>query len=66
MIRRLVFNNITLGMMRVAKKDSSNEYYYLPVWDFIGHYGESNGGTEMSFLTINAIDGSLVDRGLGY
>ncbi len=58
-------NRVTLGMMRVAKKDSTSEYYYLPVWDFLGDYGSSDS-TKISLLTLNAIDGSVIDRGLGY
>jgi hypothetical protein len=64
-------NRITLGMMRVAKKDSSGEYMYVPVWDFFGNYiyqRESDSYSERacSMLTINATDGSIIDRGLGY
>ena len=68
-INRIVFN-----MMRVAQKESSDSYYYLPVWDFLGKTVDNNMETqeddvpvsEKSFLTINAIDGSIIDRGLGY
>ena len=53
----------------------------VPVWDFFGSfegfYTEEqqvqgapetfgNYDTNMSYLTINAIDGSVIDRGLGY
>ncbi len=64
-------DKITLGMMHVAKKYNQNEFLYIPVWDFFGHhiYGnESNSPYEKacSLLTVNAIDGSIIDRGLGY
>ena len=64
-------DRITLGMMRVAKKDTSGEYMYVPVWDFFGNYiyqRESDTYSERacSMLTLNAIDGSIIDRGLGY
>lgn len=65
-------SKITLGMMRVAKKDSMEEYMYIPVWDFFGHYiierdnSDSYSERACSMLTINAIDGSIIDRGLGY
>lgn len=52
-------SNITLGYMRVTNKDSSG-YTLIPVWDFIS---DNNG---QSLLTINAVDGSLIDRSLGY
>ena len=63
--KTISINRITLGMMRIAKQDSTTEYYYLPVWDFIGVYG-SGDDAKTSFLTLNAINGSIVDRGLGY
>lgn len=62
-----------LGMMRVAQPDDPNHALLIPVWDFYGKrtidsYGEV---TEMnnphrSYLTINAIDGTIIDRYLGY
>ncbi len=65
----VIIKQIKLGMMRV--KLSENSYVMLPVWDFIGDWtsvynGEKNGQYGMSFLTINAIDGSVIDRNLGY
>lgn len=49
----------------------------IPVWDFFGSMtseSEYNGETESntskdpneSFLTINAVDGSIINRNLGY
>jgi len=49
----------------------------VPVWDFFGEYendfgeGEKTGGTLVreeynSFLTINAVDGTVVNRESGY
>ncbi len=40
------------------------EQMYIPVWDFYGHY--ENSTAEISFLTLNAIDGTSIDRALGY
>lgn len=72
--RDVAISEITLTMMRVARIDTDDEYYYLPVWDFIGYFGdkadpnisEDNPSMTKSFLTLNAIDGSVIDRGLGY
>lgn len=72
--KTIEINKIVLNMMRVAEKDSPDSYYYLPVWDFLGGTVVSAAEisedavpvSEKSFLTINAIDGSIVDRGLGY
>lgn len=65
----IIIKEIKLGVMRVKLVD--NSYAMLPVWDFIGDWtsvynGEKNGQYGMSFLTINAIDGSVIDRNLGY
>ena len=71
--------DIRLSYMRVKKQNSSS-YYLLPVWDFIGYQihewdsGRSVGETDysrilyknLSILTINAVDGSIVSRDLGY
>jgi hypothetical protein len=75
----LKINRVELSMMRIAKPDS-DEYLVIPVWDFYGGSIEPttsddtdeeclNELTEFygrSFLTINAIDGSVIDRKLGY
>jgi hypothetical protein len=42
----------------------------VPVWDFFGVITGANGDItddpERSLLTINAVDGSIIDRDLGY
>ncbi len=60
---------VQLGMMRCRL--SEDRYVYLPVWDFIGDCtykldGIQDGEYNVSFLTINAIDGSIIDRVAGY
>ena len=72
--------DIRLSYMRV-KKQNSDSYYLLPVWDFIGYqiyYDWDSGRTvgeinfsrvhyrDLSILTINAVDGSIINRDLGY
>ena len=69
--------NIQFSYMRVQVKDS-DDYYLLPVWDFTGYivhdWPMSPGDTaiskgfysNMSILTVNAVDGSIIDRFLGY
>lgn len=56
---------VQLNMMRVTRQDKESAYYYLPVWDFMGYHGELTE-EETSFLTINALDGSVIDRGVGF
>ena len=56
------------------KKLNSEEFYLLPVWDFLGYCTDEDADDPLSrswydnqsFLTINAIDGSIIDRNVGY
>ncbi len=75
----LHITDIRLSMMRVRKKDSPEEFYLLPVWDFTGYFEsamwpiapedlerEKLWGASLSYLTINAVDGTIIDRNKGY
>ena len=75
LIRRTeTFNidRIELGLMKIAEKDNMGSCLVIPVWDFIGTQeiydsGYTEGGdADYSFLTINAIDGSVIDISIGY
>lgn len=70
-------NKVELNLMITAEKDNLETYLVVPVWDFIGDitYPQkvvcTNGEElkpkyEVSVLTINAIDGTVIDRALGY
>lgn len=70
-------NRITLSYCRVQKRDEPGSYVLVPVWDFFGQYGYvDNGefhaitmedeGAYNTLLTINAIDGTVIDRSYGY
>lgn len=61
-------DRITLGLVKVASKDAEG-YMFVPAWDFFGKLSELSGdvfftdGTYgQSFMTINAIDGSIIRR----
>lgn len=56
--------SVELSMMRVMEKDKPGRYMIVPVWDFIGNNGLPFG--DQSFVTINAIDGSNINRQWGY
>jgi len=65
----ITIKKIKLGMMRIRLQDK--QYAYLPIWDFIGDWtykDEADGyeASDISLLTLNAIDGSVIDRELGY
>ncbi len=66
---RWEIKEIRLGYMPVLRKDGSGEWELRPVWDFIGirifarEYYDFPGNTA---LTIDAIDGTVIDRAYGY
>ncbi len=75
----MVIERICLSYMKVKKKDAPKERYLLPVWDFLGYdynpayphaesdlIGTKAWFSEKSLLTVNAIDGSILDRDAGY
>ena len=73
--KNIYVNKITFGYTRIYDPQSNNNTGLLvPVWDFFGTYELSYDGQNMisvndvdkSFITINAVDGSIVDRWLGY
>jgi len=67
-------HEVRLGLMRIMEQNSRDTGPLVPVWDFMGtsefvdKLGDSYtyDDTNISILTINAIDGSIIDRGLGY
>ena len=71
--RVIHIDRVRLGYMQMAAQNSG-EQTLTPVWHFYGweeylHDDRKEPGTpnrQYSYLTINAIDGSMVDRALGY
>lgn len=71
-------DTITFGYARIYQPNVTEEEGVLvPVWDFFGErttfpeeeripYTSDYVPPAKSLLTINAIDGSIIDRGLGY
>jgi hypothetical protein len=73
MHRTLKIDRVKLGYIRVSEADSYDTGLLVPAWDFFGVSEDPNPYTGMtdetspqSFLTVNAIDGSVIDRSLGY
>jgi hypothetical protein len=66
----ITIKKIVLGLARVKMKDDT--YMLMPVWDFVGGWssvdmvGGGNVEENKSFLTINAVDGSVIDPRVGY
>ncbi len=68
---KLAFNidRVQLGMMRIQDKNSPATGLIVPVWDFFGTMtldGQDLPTERISYLTVNAIDGSIIDRRQGY
>lgn len=68
-------DEIRLGYMRVIDEAGAEKGTMVPVWDFMGSqtlvYNDSgetsvNAGPYESWLTINAMDGTIIDRAVGY
>ena len=61
-------DSVKLRYTRISEKDSFDTGLLVPVWDFIGtktdQYGNEVHGAIL--MSINAIDGSVIDRNLGY
>lgn len=68
-------DEVRLGYMRIMEKGTWTEGRMVPVWDFTGsetiHYPDTQEPYVMdnpyaSWLTINALDGTVISRELGY
>ena len=59
-------NEVKLRYERISEKDSFDTGLLVPAWDFIGRKWDDYESHDGSVLTINAIDGSIIDRELGY
>lgn len=71
-------DRITFGYTRIYEPSSdSTTGLLVPAWDFFGsfeshaeydgeQYDTINAMQYQSYITINAVDGSIIDRGLGY
>ena len=64
-------NRIELGLTKILMKNSTDDYKLIPTWSFSGYDQDTNPesekvGAPICFITINAIDGSVIDRGLMY
>ena len=65
----LYIDRAVLGYMCLQERGNPTSYQLIPVWDFFGErtmrddrFAEHNN----SLLTINAIDGTIIDRSYGY
>ena len=63
----ITIDRIHLGLTKVLVQDM-DEYRLIPTWNFFGTDNSPNDVVhyEKCYLTINAIDGSIIDRGVMY
>ncbi len=62
-------NRVVLGYMSLQMKDCPGRYQMVPVWDFFGTRTidqEFYDFTNYSLFTLNAMDGTVIDRDYGY
>jgi hypothetical protein len=68
-------DRIQFGLTRVTEQNKRNSGLLVPCWDFIGtmtYISTVNGQTQtmddgpIPLLTVNAIDGTVINRSLGY
>ena len=65
-------DKVVLRYTRVSEQDSFSTGLMVPVWDFIGSVSYEGDASKLEaeknsvVLTINAIDGTIIDRTVGY
>jgi hypothetical protein len=71
----ITVDNIKFGLTRVTEQNKRDSGLLVPVWDFMGTMTQiiTRNGQEKRYddgpipiLTINAIDGTIINRSLGY
>ena len=71
----ITVDHIQFGLTRVTEQDKRDSGLLVPAWDFFGtmtYINEQDGQTKefkdgpIPILTVNAIDGSIINRSLGY
>jgi hypothetical protein len=63
-------HRLVLGYARVLMRNDPGRYMLVPAWDLMGTWQSGNedafNDAYGSLLTINAADGTVIDRGFGY
>ena len=68
-VNNLYIKEIRLGYMCTMDRDRPERHLLIPVWDFYGEREFSDGYytfDNQSLFTINAMDGTVIDRDYGY
>lgn len=61
-------DSVKLRYTRISEKDSFDTGLLVPVWDFIGTKTDQYGNEvhDAIIMSVNAIDGTVIDKDLGY
>ena len=61
-------DSVKLRYTRISEKDSFDTGLLVPVWDFIGTKTDQYGYEvhDAIIMSVNAIDGTVIDKDLGY
>ena len=66
---KIHISRIELGLAQVVMAGNNNTYKLIPSWNFMGYEtikdSENDNikhGSEICFVSVNAIDGSIIDR----
>lgn len=71
----ITVDHIEFGLTRITEQDKRDSGLLVPAWDFFGtmtYINEQDGQTKeykdgpIPILTVNAVDGSIINRSLGY
>ena len=62
----IVVENIELGYTKMLVKDTKDQYQMIPTWNFMGYCSANPSKKNICFLTVNAIDGTIMEHRLGY
>lgn len=62
----MYINDIELELVRISEQNSIKNGLLVPAWRFYGTEDESGQTANECFLTINAVDGSVIDTDIGY
>jgi len=62
----IVVENIELGYTKMLVKDTRDQYQLIPTWNFLGYCSANPSKKNICFLTVNAVDGTIMEHRLGY
>ena len=62
----IVVEKIELGYTKMLVQDTYDQYQLIPTWNFMGYCSANPSKNDICFLTVNAVDGTIMEHRLGY